>query len=189
MDRAELEGREGRQCAEVPRTGPCRSSCFTCSRRGCLGKWAQGSGGEGACSSETHLDSSCLKPSHLGPRGPLRTPQGFFRASKSLPWCQPYFLPPPSCVLLMSTENHLCQTKLTYQMVSSASLLRSFPWSSDSEEEGVVFVISTCVMWYGRAAWPGAPQLSLARTDGAHHRALGSGLPAAPGTLQCSVST
>lgn len=86
MDRAELGGREGRRCAEVPRTGQCHSSCFTC-----LGKWAQGRGREGACSSENHFDSSCLKLSHLGPRGPLRTPQGFFGASKSLPWCRPPF--------------------------------------------------------------------------------------------------
>lgn len=122
MDRAELGGREGRRCAEVPRTGQCHSSCFTC-----LGKWAQGRGREGACSSENHFDSSCLKLSHLGPRGPLGTPQGFFGAFKSLPWCRPHFPPPSSCVLLMSMENHLCQTKLTYQTVSSASLLRSFP--------------------------------------------------------------
>lgn len=58
--------------------------------------------------------------------------------------------------VLMSLENHLCRTKPTYQVVSSASLLRSFPSSSDSEEEGAVFVIGNSTLWCGSTAQPPA---------------------------------
>lgn len=84
-------------------------------------------GGQETCSPETHLGSSYLKPSHLSPQvfpGHPRALQGLQVLTVVLAPCP---APTISCDLLTPLENPLCWEKPAYQMVSLASLLRSFP--------------------------------------------------------------
>lgn len=111
--------------------------------RGC--GWLQGPPGEAAAGGRAGVARLPEKPSHLSPRGrlraplPPRAPSGSRVSTSGLA-----LLPTPQCPCHPPvSENHLCWTKTSYQLASSVSLRGSFPWSSDSGEEGEAFVVRT----------------------------------------------